>query len=95
MNCQNNTSPTLPSFYTDFIETKDSKIFNNQDFAYLKITVERPLRLNFQASAERIEKLWAQNRLVNLAKSKKIKDETQIKAEEETGKPNNKPLLTP
>ncbi|NLX25361.1 MAG: SAM-dependent DNA methyltransferase [Lentisphaerae bacterium] len=31
-----------------------SKIFDNEDFGYNKITVERPLRLNFQASAERI-----------------------------------------
>jgi type I restriction enzyme M protein len=27
-----------------------SKIFDNDDFGYNKITVERPLRLNFQAS---------------------------------------------
>src|SRR3989339_180088 len=31
-----------------------SKIFDNADFGYNKVTVERPLRLNFQASAERI-----------------------------------------
>ncbi len=30
------------------------KIFDNADFGFHKITVERPLRLNFQASAERI-----------------------------------------
>ena len=36
-----------------------SKIFSNQAFGYLKITVERPLRLNFQVSAERIAKLEA------------------------------------
>ena len=34
-----------------------SKIFRNIDFGYLKMTVERPLRLNFQASPERIERL--------------------------------------
>lgn len=62
-----------------------SKIFDNQDFGYLKITVERPLRLNFQASAERIEKLWQQTAFINLAKSKKIKDEAQIKADETQG----------
>ncbi|AUX62361.1 type I restriction-modification system subunit M [Simonsiella muelleri] len=83
----------ITQLYTDFIETKDSKIFNNQDFAYLKITVERPLRLNFQASPERIEKLWAQTAFVNLAKSKKIKDETQIKAEEETGKAQQQAII--
>ena len=31
-----------------------SKIFDNQDFGYLKITVERPLRLNFAVTDERI-----------------------------------------
>ncbi len=31
-----------------------SKIFDNTDFGYNKITVERPLRLNFQACPERI-----------------------------------------
>ncbi|UUP18381.1 type I restriction-modification system subunit M [Nitratireductor thuwali] len=34
-----------------------SKIFNTTDFGYREIRVERPLRLNFQASAERIERL--------------------------------------
>ncbi len=34
-----------------------SKIFDNKDFGFNKITVERPLRLNFQASAERIKRL--------------------------------------
>lgn len=63
-----------------------SKIFNNQDFGYLKITVERPLRLNFQANPERIEKLWEQTAFINLAKSKKIKDSTKINAEESQGK---------
>lgn len=31
-----------------------SKIFDNSDFGYNKITVERPLRLNFQAISDRI-----------------------------------------
>ncbi|PLP55473.1 restriction endonuclease subunit M [Mesorhizobium loti] len=34
-----------------------SKIFNTTDFGYREIKVERPLKLNFQASAERIERL--------------------------------------
>jgi type I restriction enzyme M protein len=32
-----------------------SKVFENQDFAYWTITVERPLRLKFQCTAERIQ----------------------------------------
>ncbi|MBS9781253.1 MAG: SAM-dependent DNA methyltransferase [Gammaproteobacteria bacterium] len=55
-----------------------SKIFNNQDFATIKLTVERPLRLNFCITAERIAKLDEQTAFINVAKSKKIKDKDQI-----------------
>ncbi|STZ76531.1 type I restriction-modification system subunit M [Bergeriella denitrificans] len=75
----------ITRLYAEFKQNKDSKIFNNQDFAYLKVIVERPLRLNFQASSERIEKLWEQTAFANLAKSKKIKDAAQIKADETQG----------
>ena len=37
-----------------------SKIFDNEDFGFRKITVERPLRLNFQASQDRITLLKEQ-----------------------------------
>ena len=62
-----------------------SKIFNNQDFGYLKLTVERPLRLNFHISAERIALLDEQAAFINLAKSKKIKDAAEIAKEEQAG----------
>jgi type I restriction enzyme M protein len=48
-----------------------SKIFDNEDFGYWRITVERPLRLNFQASAERLARLETESMFVNLAVSKK------------------------
>jgi hypothetical protein len=48
-----------------------SKIFDNEDFGYHKITVERPLRLNFQASAERISRLDDESGFKNLATSAK------------------------
>ena len=48
-----------------------SRIFPTTQFGYRKITVERPLRLNFQASAERIARLDEQRGFQNLAKSKK------------------------
>ena len=70
-----------------------SKIFNNQEFGYLKITVERPLRLNFEANAERIATLWEQTAFINLAKSKKMKDETQIKADEARGKQQQEAII--
>ncbi len=48
-----------------------SKIFDNTDFGYHKITVERPLRLNFQATPERIARLSEQSGFRNLATSNK------------------------
>src|SRR5204863_394664 len=48
-----------------------SKIFDNEDFGYRKITVERPLRLNFQATAERIARVEEQSGFRNLAASNK------------------------
>jgi len=48
-----------------------SKIFDNQDFGYWRITVERPLRLNFQATEERLKRLETESAFVNLAVSKK------------------------
>ena len=48
-----------------------SRIFPTTRFGIPKITVERPLRLNFQASAERIAHLEEQKGFQNLAKSKK------------------------
>ena len=63
-----------------------SKIFNNQDFGYLKLTVERPLRLNFAINAERIALLDEQSAFENLAKSKKVKDTAEIVEEEHAGR---------
>ena len=47
------------------------KVFDNSDFGFQKITVERPLRLNFAATPERIARLEAENAFANLAASKK------------------------
>ena len=51
-----------------------SRIYPTTQFGYRKVTVERPLRLNFQASAERIARLDDQRGFQNLAKSKKRGD---------------------
>ncbi|CAH2409087.1 hypothetical protein MES5069_750110 [Mesorhizobium escarrei] len=46
-----------------------SRIFENREFGFLKVTVERPLRMNFEAAAERIAKLDGQRPFINLAGS--------------------------
>jgi len=52
-----------------------SKIFDNEDFGFHKITVERPLRLNFLASPARIALLEEQSAFRSLASSKKKNEE--------------------
>jgi len=49
--------------YGEDEDNEHSKIFDNEDFGYSTITVERPLRLNFQASPVRIAKLSEVNAL--------------------------------
>lgn len=60
----------------------ESKIFDNEDFGYYKITIERPLRLNFKIDDERIVRLYEETAFKNLAKSKK-KGESGVKEIEE------------
>ncbi|NLV45910.1 MAG: SAM-dependent DNA methyltransferase [Candidatus Hydrogenedentes bacterium] len=62
------------------------RVFDNTDFGYQRITVERPLKLNFAVNEERIERLKEANPFVNLATSKKRKDTNAAQAEIEAGK---------
>lgn len=62
-----------------------SKIFDNEDFGYNKITVERPLRLNFIANDERIARIEEQKGFISLATSDK-KNETIRQQEIAAGK---------
>jgi len=62
-----------------------SRIFENREFGSLKVTVERPLRMNFEASPERIAKLDDQTAFANLATSKKRKDAAAVEREIEEG----------
>lgn len=57
-----------------FLNGDKSKLvqdFPNEFFGYRKITVERPLKLSFQASPERIEKVKAERAFLSIARSKK------------------------
>ncbi len=47
----------ITKIYLNFEESNISKIFNNSDFGYWKIIVERPLRLKAQLSDKAIESL--------------------------------------
>ena len=63
-----------------------SRIFENREFGFLKVTVERPLRMNFEATPERIAKLDEQRAFANLASSKKRKGTAAAEREIEEGR---------
>ncbi|MCP5113934.1 MAG: N-6 DNA methylase, partial [bacterium] len=54
-----------------FAEGERVKIYPTTHFGFRKIWVERPLKLNFQVSAERIARVEAEKAFGNLAKSRK------------------------
>lgn len=68
--------------YGDAQPNEYVKIFDNEDFGYAKITVERPLRLNFQVSEERLARVVEEKGFANLATSKKKGDAAHFEMEE-------------
>jgi len=60
----------ITNIYEDFKENEVCKIFDNRDFGYARITVERPLKRNFQVSEERLERLKLESAFKNLAELK-------------------------
>ena len=71
-----------------------SKILENREFGFLKITVESPLRLNFQASDERLARLSEQKAFEDLATTKKRKDANVQQLEIEMGESLQNQILT-
>jgi type I restriction enzyme M protein len=67
------TEITIPAGESKTIRCK---VFSTAAFGYRKVTIERPLRLNFQASVERIVRLKESTAFKNLALSRK-KDEAE------------------
>ena len=78
---------------SSFTDGEYSKIFDTTDFGYRKITIERPLRLNFQASPEHIERLNTQKAFTDLATSKKKKTQEKL-FEESAGHEQQQAILS-
>ena len=71
----------ITKIFKEFKEGEYSKIFDNEDFGYTRITVERPLKRNFEASEERIDILKQENNFTRLPEDKateKIPSQKQI-----------------
>ena len=83
----------ITKLYGGITKNGRSKIFDNQDFGFRKITVERPLRLNFQATPERIASLQEVKAFQNLAKSKKKKGTKAAETEIAEGRQLQKEII--
>ncbi len=80
----------IRELYDAFEESEYSKIFRTTDFAYRQIIIERPLRLNFQASADRLtrlrtHKLFAEDVESTKKKAKDLDKEAILAALEKFG----------
>lgn len=69
--------------YRNFVENDTCKIYDNRFFGYRKVRIDRPLRLNFQATSERIQRLDEQSTFQKLTESRKKEQEAQLSDEEQ------------
>ncbi|MEG0671721.1 class I SAM-dependent DNA methyltransferase [Clostridium sp.] len=68
--------------YGEFKPGENCKIFDNEDFGYNKITVERPLKLSFKINDETIENVKAQGAFEKLSTSRKKGEAGEVEIEE-------------
>lgn len=76
-----------------FAEGEHARIFDATAFGYRKITIERPLRLNFQSSPERLASLQQQKAFIDLTTSKKKHAQERL-LEESAGKEQQQAILS-
>ncbi len=62
-----------------------SRVFENREFGFLQVTVERPLRMNFEVTPERLAELEKQTAFVKLTAPKKQKGAVATEREIEGG----------
>jgi len=84
----------ITRLHGEFKESEYVKIFDNADFGYHRITVERPLRPNFAVTDERLAQVEESRSFASLATSKKRKDMAAAKAEIAEGKRQQQAILS-
>ncbi len=84
----------ITRLYGELTNGEFVRIFDNEDFGYKRITVERPLQLNFAVTDERIERLRGSSQFIALASVKKRKDGMVIASEEEEGKKQQQAIIS-
>jgi len=84
----------ITRLYGEFKEGEHVRIFDNADLGYHRITVERPLKLNFAVTEERLARVKEARPFVKLATSKKRKDTKAAEAEIAEGKRLQEAILS-
>jgi len=83
----------ITRLYGEFQESEHVRIIDNEDFGFRRVTVERPLRLNFAVTDERLAALQADSAFQALSTSKKRKDKKAAEAEAAAGRKQQEAIL--
>ena len=83
----------ITRLYGEFREGEHVRIFDNEDLGYRRITVERPLRLNFAVTPERLAAVEADSAFQALAASRKRKGQKAAEAEAAAGRKQQADIL--
>ena len=84
----------ITRLYGEFKENEYVRIFDNEDFGYRRITVERPLKLNFAITEDRLERLRETKQFINLATSKKRKNKKEAESDIADGKRKQEEIMS-
>lgn len=82
----------IKSIYESFEPSDNCKIFDNKEFGYRKITIERPLKLSFKVDEDTINKVKETSQFISLGVSKKKDEEAKV-TEEALGKEEQNKLI--
>ena len=63
----------ITKLYGGFVASEHSMIFDNEDFGYSTITVERPLKLKFSVTSEKVESLLTSGPIAKLSRDDKVR----------------------
>ena len=84
----------ITRLYGQLADGEHVRVFDNADFGYQRITVERPLRLNFAVDDDRLARVQDAAPFAALATSRKRKDTKAAQAEIEAGHRDQEAILT-
>jgi len=84
----------ITRLYGELKQNDFIRLFDNSDFGYRRITVERPLRMNFAVTDERLSRVKEGPKFSDLSASKKRRDINEIAEEEAAGRKRQEEILS-